>query len=109
ALAPGLDVAEALASLRRVGLVLEDRESHDPGRYRFKHLLMRDVAYAGLPKAVRADLHEQFAEELERAVGDRREEFAEVLAHHAERAFALSAEIRAQPDVLARRARLALA
>jgi class 3 adenylate cyclase/tetratricopeptide (TPR) repeat protein len=109
ALAPGLDVAAALASLRRTGLVLEDRESHDPGRYRFKHLLMRDVAYAGLPKAVRADLHEKFSVELERAVGDRREEFAEVLAHHAERAFALSAEIRAQPDVLAKRARLALA
>ncbi|MDP9245932.1 MAG: AAA family ATPase [Chloroflexota bacterium] len=108
ALSPGLDVSEALVSLRRAGLVLEDRESHEPGRYRFKHLLMRDVAYAGLPKAVRADLHERFASELERAVGDRRAEFAEVLAHHAERAFALSAEIRANPDVLGRRARAAL-
>ena len=108
ALAPELDVTAGLASLRRTGLVLEDRETREPGRYRFKHLLMRDVAYAGLPKAVRADLHERFAEELERAVGDRRDEFAEVLAHHAERAFALSAEVRAQPEVLARRARLAL-
>ncbi|HEV2249861.1 MAG TPA: adenylate/guanylate cyclase domain-containing protein, partial [Candidatus Limnocylindria bacterium] len=108
ALAPGLDVGAALASLRRTGLVLEDRENLDRDRYRFKHLLMRDVAYAGLPKAVRADLHEQFATELERAVGDRRDEFAEVLAHHAERAFALSAEVRAQPDVLTDRARRAL-
>src|SRR4029079_6638672 len=105
---PGLDVGAAIASLRRTGLVLEDRESHEPGRYRFKHLLMRDVAYAGLPKAIRADLHESFGSELERAVGDRRGEFAEVLAHHAERAFALSVEIRAQPDVVAKRARLAL-
>ncbi|HEV2249873.1 MAG TPA: hypothetical protein VGT60_05140, partial [Candidatus Limnocylindria bacterium] len=48
------------------------------------------------------------ATELERAVGDRRDEFAEVLAHHAERAFALSAEVRAQPDVLMDRARRAL-
>ena len=108
ALAPDLDVSAALALLRRTGLVLEDRESREPGRYRFKHLLMRDVAYAGLPKAVRADLHERFGAELERAVGDRREEFAEVVAHHAERAFALSVEVRAQPGLLAKRARLAL-
>ena len=107
-LAPGLDVNTALGTLRRTGLVLEDRDSHAPGRYRFKHLLMRDVAYAGLPKAVRADLHETFSAELERSVGDRREEFAEVVAHHAERAFALSAEIRAHPDVIERRARIAL-
>jgi class 3 adenylate cyclase/tetratricopeptide (TPR) repeat protein len=107
-LAPGLDTGAAIASLRRAGLVLDDRETREADRYRFKHLLMRDVAYAGLPKAVRADLHERFAEELERATGDRREEYAEVLAHHAERAFALSAEVRVQPDVLAPRARRAL-
>jgi class 3 adenylate cyclase/tetratricopeptide (TPR) repeat protein len=108
ALVPELDVGAAITSLRRTGLVLEDRESHEPGRYRFKHLLMRDVAYAGLPKAIRANLHERFGSELERSVGDRRGEFAEVLAHHSERAFTLSAEIRAHPDVLAKRARLAL-
>jgi hypothetical protein len=108
ALAPGLDVGAALASLRRTGLVLDDRETREPDRYRFKHLLMRDVAYAGLPKATRADLHERFAIELERATGDRRDEFAEVLAHHAERAFSLSAEVRVTQDALAPRARRAL-
>jgi len=108
ALAPGLDVGAALASLRRAGLVLEDRETREPARFRFKHLLMRDVAYAGLPKAVRADLHERFAAELERAVGDRRDEFAEVLTHHAERAFSLSAEVRAHRNVQVPRATRAL-
>jgi class 3 adenylate cyclase/tetratricopeptide (TPR) repeat protein len=108
ALAPGLDVGAAVTSLRRAGLVLEDRETREPDRYRFKHLLMRDVSYAGLPKAVRADLHERFAAELERAVGDRREEFAEVLAHHAERAFSLAAEVRVHQDVLGPRAKRAL-
>jgi class 3 adenylate cyclase/tetratricopeptide (TPR) repeat protein len=108
ALAPGLDVGAAVTSLRRAGLVLEDRETREPDRYRFKHLLMRDVAYAGLPKAVRADLHERFAAELERAVGDRRDEFAEVLAHHAERAFSFSADVRAHQEVLVPRARRAL-
>ncbi len=88
--------------------MLEDREAHDAGRYRFKHLLMRDVAYAALPKAERADLHEVFARELERAVGDRRDEYAEIVAFHVARAFTLSAEVRAPRAVLEPRARSAL-
>jgi class 3 adenylate cyclase len=108
ALDPDLDVTRAIGGLRRSGLVLEDHESRAPGRYRFKHLLMRDVAYAALSKAARAELHEAFARELEREVGDRRGEFAEIVAHHVERAFALSAEIRAPRTVLAPRARAAL-
>jgi hypothetical protein len=107
-LAPDLDVAHAIAGLRRSGLVLEDRETRDAGRYRFKHLLMRDVAYTALPKAFRADLHEAFARELEREVGDRRDEVAEIVAYHVERAFALSAEVRAPRGVLEPRARAAL-
>jgi len=108
ALAPDLELAHTLGGLRRSGLVLEDRESREPGRYRFKHLLMRDVAYAGLSKAARADLHEVFARELERSVGDRREEFAEIVAHHVERAFALSVEVRAPRAVVEPRARAVL-
>ena len=107
-LAPDLDVSRAIAGLRRAGLVLEDRETREPDRYRFKHLLMRDVAYAGLPKAVRADLHEAFGDQLARAVGDRREEFAEILAYHVERAFTLSVEVRALREIVEPRARRAL-
>jgi class 3 adenylate cyclase len=33
--------------------------------FRFRHLLIRDAAYDGLPKATRADLHERFARWLE--------------------------------------------
>ncbi|HYR93020.1 MAG TPA: adenylate/guanylate cyclase domain-containing protein, partial [Methylomirabilota bacterium] len=108
ALAEGVDVERAIPALRRSGLVLEDRETREPGRYRFKHLLMRDVAHAALPKAARADLHEAYARQLESAVGDRREEYAEIIAHHIERAFALSAEVRAPAAVLEPRARAAL-
>ncbi|HAF09189.1 MAG TPA: hypothetical protein DCK98_03805 [Chloroflexi bacterium] len=108
ALAPDLDLAPALVGLRRAGIVLEDRETREPGHYRFKHLLMRDVAYAGLSKAARADLHEAFARELERSVGDRREEYAEIVAYHAERAFALSVEVRAPRTVIEPRARVVL-
>ena len=107
ALAPDLDVAAALAGCRRAGLIVDDRETREEGRHRFKHLLMRDVAYAVMPKALRADLHEAFAGELERAVGDRRDEFAEILAHHFERSFTLSAEVRAPSEVMAPRARRA--
>ena len=108
-LAPDVDAPLALAGLRRAGLVVEDREAREPERYRFRHLLMRDVAYAGMPKALRADLHEAFAASLERSVGDRRDEFAEILAHHAERAFTLSSDVRASRAVLEPRARHALA
>jgi class 3 adenylate cyclase len=108
ALAPDLDVSRALGGLRRSGLVQEDRETREPERYRFKHLLMRDVAYAGMPKASRADLHDAFAAQFERAVGDRRDEYAEILAHHAERAFTLSTEVRAAREVTEPRARRVL-
>ncbi len=108
ALAPDLDGTAALAGLRRSGLVVEDRESRERDRYRFRHLLMRDVAYAGVPKAVRADLHDMFGATLARTVGDRRDEFAEILAHHAERAFTLSSEVRAPRALVEPRARRAL-
>jgi predicted ATPase len=107
-LAPGLDVAPAIATLRRSGLVLEDHQDRTPFRYRFKHLLMRDVAYAALSKASRADLHEAFARDLERQMGDRRDEVAEIVGYHVERAFALSSEIRAPRAVIVPRARAAL-
>ena len=35
--------------------------------FRFRHLLIRDAAYDGLPKATRAELHERFARWLEEA------------------------------------------
>ena len=37
----------------------------DDEAFRFRHLLIRDAAYDGLPKATRADLHERFALWLE--------------------------------------------
>ncbi len=97
---------EALEALMRKGLVAEAR-GYEP-ELRFKHLLIRDVAYSGLPKTERASLHERFGLELEREVGDRAPEFAEILAHHAERAFTLSSEVRVGGELLATRALRAL-
>jgi class 3 adenylate cyclase/tetratricopeptide (TPR) repeat protein len=61
--------------------------------FRFRHLLLRDAAYAGLPKALRAELHERFAGWLERTVGERLREHPELLAYHLEQAYRLRAEL----------------
>ena len=57
--------------------------------YRFGHILVREAAYRRLPKTVRADLHERYADWLEPAsdtemTGGR----AELLGYHLERAHA---------------------
>jgi len=96
--------ADALDSLERKGLILEDRDAGGPGAMRFKHLLVREVAYGSLSKLDRAAMHERFAQTLEAEAGDRRDEFIEILAHHTERAFTLSADLRLDPDLLVPRA-----
>jgi DNA-binding SARP family transcriptional activator len=56
---------------------------------RFHHVLVRDVAYASLPKAERADLHERLADWL-----DERAEPDELVGYHLEQAYSLGAEAR---------------
>jgi class 3 adenylate cyclase/tetratricopeptide (TPR) repeat protein len=74
--------------------------------YRFKHVLIREVAYSGLSKTARASHHRRFAEWLgERA----REELLEVRAYHLDQAAALLAELDgAPPEELATEAAEAL-
>jgi tetratricopeptide (TPR) repeat protein len=57
--------------------------------FRFRHILLRDAAYSALSKASRAEAHEQFADWLTRAVGDRAADYDEILGYHLERAFEL--------------------
>ncbi|HEX5239592.1 MAG TPA: adenylate/guanylate cyclase domain-containing protein, partial [Candidatus Limnocylindrales bacterium] len=57
--------------------------------YRFGHLVIRDTAYGGLLKRVRAALHERFvvwAERVNRERG-REQEFEEILGYHLEQAY----------------------
>jgi class 3 adenylate cyclase/predicted ATPase len=62
--------------------------------YRFKHVLIREVAYSGLSKTARASHHRRFAEWLgERA----REELLEVRAYHLDQAAALLTELDGSP------------
>ena len=52
----------------------------------FKHILTRDVAYESLPRRDRAKAHSAVAEWIESTTGERRDEFAELLAYHYEEA-----------------------
>ena len=73
---------DGLRTERRPHLLALVAQGADPARavrrspgedaFRFRHILIRDAAYDGMPKEARADLHERFAAWLERARGDRR-------------------------------------
>ena len=63
------------------------------GTFSFTHMLLRDVAYHGILKEVRADYHERFADWLEREAGERASEYEEILGYHLERAYRYLAEL----------------
>jgi len=54
-----------LSALVRKGLIEESPEPEREDAFRFHHVLIREAAYATLPKAQRAELHERFARWLE--------------------------------------------
>jgi class 3 adenylate cyclase/predicted ATPase len=88
ALAPDeLQLNARLTSLVRKELVRPDRPQL-PGEdaFRFRHLLIREAAYDALPKAVRADLHERFAEWLD-ARALHLVERDEIIGYHLEQAY----------------------
>jgi len=80
--------------------------------FRFRHLLIRDAVYDAVAKSRRAELHERFADWLERVAGEAVSEEEEIVAYHLERAFAYRRELGpadARSDALGRRAALRLA
>jgi len=87
-----------LAALVRKELIRTDAPQL-PGEdgFRFRHLLIRDAAYDGLPKATRAELHERFAHWLEEHGADL-VELDEVLGYHLEQACRYRAELGAPDD-----------
>jgi DNA-binding SARP family transcriptional activator len=88
------DVARAVDELVRKEFVSPDHsdESTD-GAFRFTHLLVRDTAYAAVPKASRAELHEAFANYVDRAFPERAGELDEIVGFHLEQAHAYRAEL----------------
>jgi tetratricopeptide (TPR) repeat protein len=79
-------------------LIVEEPLLYAERSYRFRHILIRDVAYASLPKARRADLHQRVAAWLRAWAGERVDEFAEVEAYHLEQAARLEAELHGRAD-----------
>ncbi|MFN2468967.1 MAG: AAA family ATPase [Gaiellaceae bacterium] len=77
------DVASGLAELRRRGFVRPLPRSVVAGEYQlaFWHMLVRDVTYAQIPRARRAEKHARAAEWIERLASDRAD-LAEELAFH---------------------------
>jgi class 3 adenylate cyclase/tetratricopeptide (TPR) repeat protein len=111
-LAPeGTELGSALLELIRGQLVLPE-QSTLPGQdaFRFAHLLIRDAAYAGIPKQVRTELHERLASWLERLDEQRGVEHTEIVAFHLEQACRYRAELgRIDVDRAHRAAELLLA
>jgi tetratricopeptide (TPR) repeat protein len=105
---PPAAVHELLRSLERKEFLRRRRHSSMEGQteYAFHHVLVRDVAYSQIPRRERGAKHRLAAEWIER-VG-RREDHAELLAHHYVRALELARAAREPVDELAARARHAL-
>ncbi len=72
-----------LHAIERKEFVRRERRSSigDEDQYTFRHVLVRDVAYAQLPRAQRAEAHVRAAAWLESLAGGG-EDLAEQLAHH---------------------------
>jgi class 3 adenylate cyclase/ATP/maltotriose-dependent transcriptional regulator MalT len=94
------DVDAVLDDLLFRDLVLHEDRSAISGEqaFKFKHVLIREVAYAGLSKGSRADLHLLFADFLRERAG---EELVEIRAFHLDQATRLLAELdgAAPPDL----------
>jgi class 3 adenylate cyclase/tetratricopeptide (TPR) repeat protein len=77
-------IGEQLMTLARKELVTQESDAtSSEHRFRFKHALIREAAYAAMPKEMRADLHERFADWLE----GRSAEYDEIVGYHLEQAF----------------------
>jgi class 3 adenylate cyclase/tetratricopeptide (TPR) repeat protein len=100
-----MELDEVLSRLEDRGLIHARAGSSIVGerQFSFRHILIKDVAYEGLPRRDRARAHARVAEWIERQTGDREREFAELLAHHYELAHrAIANEARPDPDEVER-------
>jgi class 3 adenylate cyclase len=87
-------VASRLLALVRKGLVTPS-PSRLPGgdAFRFRHALIREATYAGIPKLVRAELHEHFARWLEDRPAQGFGVQDEIVGYHLEQAFRARVEL----------------
>jgi tetratricopeptide (TPR) repeat protein len=106
-------VISHLQALTRKELIRPDYSAAGlEASFRFGHILIRDAAYQGIPKAERAELHERLADWLEVEARDMAGEFEEILGYHVEQARRLLLEVAPlgdRVDALGRRAASILA
>ena len=88
------DLGDTLASLQDKDLIVPTAGSRLAGEheYAFKHVLIRDVAYSTLPKAVRARRHAEVGAFISDRAADRSEGVVAMVADHYGRAAALGAD-----------------
>ena len=88
------DLTDTLASLQDKDLIIPTAGSRLAGEheYAFKHVLIRDVAYSTLPKAVRARRHAEVGAFISDRAADRSEGVVAMVADHYGRAAALGAD-----------------
>jgi class 3 adenylate cyclase/tetratricopeptide (TPR) repeat protein len=95
-----LTASEDVAGLGPILLALVRKEFVRPDRslfagddgFRFNHVLIRDVAYASVPKELRADLHTRLASWLEGRV-DELGSADEIVGYHLEQAYGYRVEL----------------
>ena len=80
----GEEVDQHLNALQRKEFIRRERRSAVSGdsEYAFAHLLIRDVAYAQIPRADRAERHARAAQWVDSLASDRGADLAELRAHH---------------------------
>jgi class 3 adenylate cyclase/tetratricopeptide (TPR) repeat protein len=83
-----------LLALTRKELLRPDRALFEgDDAFRFNHVLIRDVAYASLPKELRATLHARLAYWLEAHAGAHQTGQEEIVGYHLEQAYLNRAEL----------------
>jgi class 3 adenylate cyclase/tetratricopeptide (TPR) repeat protein len=80
-------VGACLQSLVRKELIRPDRsEIRGEDAFRFTHILVRDAAYHGIPKATRAEMHERLADWIAVHMSELAGEYEEIIGYHLEQA-----------------------
>ena len=81
---------------RLLSLTRKDLLAASPGRedaYRFRHALIRDAAYAGIAKELRAELHKHFADWAIETKAGRAGELDEIVGYHYEQSLRYRQEL----------------
>jgi class 3 adenylate cyclase/tetratricopeptide (TPR) repeat protein len=100
---------QQLLALARKEFIRRERRSSIAGEpeYSFAHALVRDVAYAQIPRGARADRHRRAAEWIESLPADRAVDRSELLAQHYAAAIELGEAAGVDTSPLLERARAA--